>query len=78
MYVFIYVFVRKSDATECFPLDGSDLTITVYRASTQEFGNGGANIGKEQIPNTEDTATMRTLTVKTHWRKRIKRIADQS
>ena len=48
-------FFSKRDASEYFRVDGSDPTITVYRACAQDFAVGGAQIGDQTIPNTEDT-----------------------
>ena len=53
--VFSYAPAHKSDATDPFRVDGSDVTITVYRACAQEFVVGEAKIGIRPIPNSEDT-----------------------
>jgi len=53
--VFSCAPARKSNGGDHFRVDGSDVTVTVYRACTQELTVGGANIAVHQIPNTEDT-----------------------
>jgi hypothetical protein len=53
--VFSCVPAHKSDASDHFRVDGSDVTITVYCACAQEFAIGGAKIADRGIPNTEDT-----------------------
>ena len=44
--VISYAPVHKSDATDHFRVDGSDVTITVYRACTQEFAAVGGEHGR--------------------------------
>jgi len=53
--VFSYAPAHKSDASDHFRVEGSDVTITVYCACAQEFATGGAKIAGHHIPNTEDT-----------------------
>jgi len=53
--VFSYAPAHKSDAGNHLRVDGSDMTLTVYRACAQEFANVGTKIAAYTIPNTEDT-----------------------
>ena len=53
--MFSYFDFSKRDAGDHFRVDGSDVTITVYRACAQDFAVGGAKIVEQGIPNTEDT-----------------------
>ena len=39
--VFSYTPAHKSDAGDHFCIDGSDVTITVYRACAQDFAGAG-------------------------------------
>ena len=52
--MFSYAPAHKSDAGHHFRVDGSDVTITDYRACAQEFAVGGAEIAGHTIPNAED------------------------
>ena len=53
--VFSYAPAHKSDASDHFRVDGSDVTITAYCACAQKIANAGAEIADQQIPNTADT-----------------------
>ena len=68
---FSYAPAHKSDGSDHFRVDGSDVTITGCRACAEEFANVGAKIAPLQIPNTEDTVyiyyTTRTPTAETVW-----------
>ena len=46
---------HESDAGNHFRVDGSDVTITVYRGCAQEFTVRGAKSAGHVIPHTEDT-----------------------
>jgi hypothetical protein len=52
-----YVFVSQSGGGDHFRVDRSDVTITVYRACSQDCANAWAPKAVIQIPNTEDTPT---------------------
>ena len=53
--VFSYAPAHKSDASDHFRVDGSDVTITVHCACAQEFADVRVKIAGNPIPNTEDT-----------------------
>jgi len=53
--VFSYEPAHKSDASDHFRVDGSDVTITVHCACAQEFADVRAEKAGNPIPNTEDS-----------------------
>jgi len=53
--VFSYEPAHRSDASDHFRVDGSDVTITVHCACAQEFADVRVKIAGNPIPNTEDT-----------------------
>jgi len=53
--VFSYAPAHKSDGGDHFRVDGSDVTITVYRACAQDVAAVWAKIAEHTMPNTEDT-----------------------
>jgi len=64
--VFSYVPAHKSGGGDHFRVDGSDVTITVYRTCAQELMVGGPKIADHQLPNTEDT-TPETVQQRLFW-----------
>ena len=45
--VFSYAHAQKSDASDHFRVDGSDVTCTISAAGAQKLVNVGANVGRE-------------------------------
>ena len=61
--MFSYGLHTKVRGVDHLRVDGSGVTITLYRAHTQDFSVGGTKIGEIPIPNAEDTPP-ETLQVK--------------
>jgi len=54
-YAFSYAPAHKSEVGDHLRVDGSDVTITVYRACAQKITNVRVKIAGNPVPTTEDT-----------------------